>query len=154
MVHAKGGGEGEKQPQGSHTKRNNVQRCRYLRKNQTDAERKLWSMLRDRRLAGAKFRRQFSIGRYILDSYSPEHKLGIEADGGQHYQDKGRRKDQLRTRDLSRLGVKILRFNDRDILTNIQGLETIYLFSCISLNPKKTSLPHQVHCLTQMDWAG
>lgn len=103
-------------------KRQNVERCRDLRKNQTDAERKLWSILRNRQLADVKFRRQFSIGRYILDFYSPEYKLGIEADGGQHYEDKGKRKDELRTRELSKLGVEILRFSDGEILNNTDGV--------------------------------
>lgn len=103
-------------------KRNNVERCRNLRKNQTDAENKLWAILRNRQLAGVKFRRQFSAGRYILDFYSPEYKLGIEADGGQHYGDKGRQRDKLRTRGLSRLGVHILRFSDQEILNNIEGV--------------------------------
>lgn len=48
-------------------KRSNVGRCRNLRENQKDAEKKLWAVLRNRQLSGAKFRRQFSIGRYILD---------------------------------------------------------------------------------------
>ena len=107
-------------------KRNNIKKCRNLRKNQTDAERKLWLMLRNRQLAGVKFRRQFSIDRYILDLYSPEYKVGIEADGGQHYEDKGRKRDELRTRELSKRGVQILRFSDLDILNNIEGVcETI-----------------------------
>jgi len=71
-------------------KRNNIARCRNLRKNQTDAETKLWTILRNRQIAGAKFRRQFPIGRYILDFYSPKYRLGIEDDGGDHYEDKGR----------------------------------------------------------------
>lgn len=100
----------------------NVERCRDLRKNQTDAERKLWSILRNHQLSGVKFRRQFSVGRCIIDFYSPEYRLGIEADGGQHYQDKGRRRDELRTKELSHLGVKILRFSDRDILNNLEGV--------------------------------
>jgi very-short-patch-repair endonuclease len=52
-------------------KRNNVDKCRKLRKNQTDAEKKLWTLLRNRQLDGIKFRRQFSIGSYILDFYCP-----------------------------------------------------------------------------------
>jgi len=103
-------------------KRENIERCRDLRKKQTDAERKLWSILRNRQLAGAKFRRQFSIGGYILDFYSPEYRLGIEADGGQHYEDKGRRRDEVRTKELAVLGVRILRFSDREILNNIDGI--------------------------------
>jgi len=69
-----------------------------------------------------KFRRQFSIGRYILDFYCPEFRIGVEADGGQHYEDKGRQRDNLRTRELSRYGVEILRFSDLDILKNIEGV--------------------------------
>jgi very-short-patch-repair endonuclease len=94
-------------------------------KNQSDAERKLWSILRNRQLVGVKFRRQFSIGRYILDFYSPEYRLGLEADGGQHYEHKHKRRDELRTRELSHLGVQVLRFSDREILNNIEGVSKI-----------------------------
>jgi very-short-patch-repair endonuclease len=103
-------------------KRRNIDKCRILRKNQTDAERKLWSILRNRHLTGVKFRRQFPVGRYILDFYSPEYKLGIEADGGQHYEVKGKIRDQQRSIELSMLGVRIIRFSDRDILTNLDGV--------------------------------
>ena len=57
---------------------------RRLRKNATDAERKLWSILRSKRMAGLKFFRQYSVGSYILDFYCPERRLAIEVDGGQH----------------------------------------------------------------------
>ena len=103
-------------------KRNHIDRCRNLRKFQTDAEKKLWIILRNRQLNNVKFRRQFSVGKYILDFYSPEYRLGIEADGGQHYEDKGRQYDQLRARELSGLGIQILRFSDHDILNNIEGV--------------------------------
>ncbi len=103
-------------------RRKNIKNCRSLRRNQTDAERKLWSKLRNRQLFGIKFRRQFSIGNYILDFYSPEYKLAIEADGGQHYEDIGRKKDEARTKELSKLGIEIIRFSDVDILNNIEGV--------------------------------
>ena len=107
-------------------KRKNVSTCRNLRRNQTDAERKLWSVVRNRQLAGAKFRRQFPIGRYILDFYCPEYRLGIEADGGQHYRDEQRRRDALRERALSHIAVRVLRFSDWEILNNSEGVcETI-----------------------------
>jgi len=102
--------------------RNNIDRCRFLRKNQTDTERKLWVALRSRQLSGIKFRRQVSIGKYILDFYSPEYKLGIEADGGQHYEKSGKRRDQIRDKELSKAGIKILRFNDLDVLENTEGV--------------------------------
>ena len=103
-------------------KRNNIAKCRNLRENQTDAEKKLWAILRNRQLEGVKFRRQFPIDNYILDFYSPELKLGIEADGGQHYEDEGKEHDERRTQILSRLNIEILRFSNRDILQNIEGV--------------------------------
>jgi very-short-patch-repair endonuclease len=105
-------------------KNNNTytQRRRRLRKNQTDAEAKLWSRLRNRGLDGVKFRRQHSVGNYILDFYAPVHKLCIEADGGQHYEKEGMRKDMLRTEILSKQGIKVLRFSDLEILKNINGV--------------------------------
>ncbi len=103
-------------------KRANVQRSRELRKNQTDAEKKLWNLLRNRQFSGVKFRRQFSVSQYILDFYSPQTKLGIEADGGHHYTNEGKLKDQRRTEELSKLGIRILRFSDREILNNSDGV--------------------------------
>ena len=87
----------------------------------------MWSILRNRQLHGVKFRRQFSIGRFILDFYSPEYKLGIEADGGGHYKDEERVRDELRTRELSELGVEILRFTDLDILNHMEGVYQVIL---------------------------
>ena len=55
-----------------------------LRKNMTDAERRLWHVLRGRQMHGYKFRRQYPVGRYILDFYCAELKLAIEVDGRQH----------------------------------------------------------------------
>jgi len=119
--------------------RNNINTCRTLRRNQTDAEKKLWRLLRNRQLAGVKFRRQFPIGRYILDFYAPKYGLGVEADGGQHYGDKVKQQEEIRTRELSKLGVLIVRFSDRDILTNIEG---VYKTIERALEKKRTNPPH------------
>jgi len=106
-------------------KRPNIDKSRNLRRNQTDAEKKLWAVLRDRRLSGIKFRRQFSIDIFILDFYAPEFNLAVEADGGQHYAE-GAEKDALRAERLFASGVHVLRFSNRDILQNIEGVcETI-----------------------------
>lgn len=114
----------------------NIKFCRKLRKNQTDAENKLWKILRNRQILGVKFRRQYSAGKYIIDFYSPEYKIGIEADGGQHYESKGRQKDAIRTNELNKLGIKIIRFSDTDILKNIEGVyEVIYRTLAPHLNP-------------------
>ncbi len=117
-------------------KRININRCRKLRKNQTDSEKNLWSILRNRQLAGAKFRRQFPVGGYILDFYSPEYRLGIEADGGQHYEDKSWEKDEVRAKELSILGIEILRFSDHEILNNIEGV-----FEIIQKNLRRKESP-------------
>jgi very-short-patch-repair endonuclease len=71
---------------------------------------------------GIKFRRQFPEGGYVLDFYSPEYKLAIEADGGQHYEDKGKQRDETRMIELSKLGIELLRFSDQEILTNLEGI--------------------------------
>jgi very-short-patch-repair endonuclease len=67
---------------GRELKRNDIDKCRELRRKQTDAQKKLWEILRNRQLDRVKFKRQFPVGGYILDFYSPEYRLGIEADGG------------------------------------------------------------------------
>lgn len=103
-------------------KRSTIERCRTLRRNQTDAEKKLWTILRNRQLNGIKFRRQFPVGRYILDFYCSEYKFAIEADGSQHYELMGKKRDALREEELKKLGVEIIRFGDQDILTNIDGV--------------------------------
>ena len=120
-------------------KRSYIEKCRKLRKEQTNAERKLWTILRNRQIADVKFRRQFSVGRCILDFYSPEYGVGIEADGGQYYEDKGKKRDGLRTRELSKLGIEILRFGDHEILKNIEG---VYEIIRETIEKKKKRTPH------------
>ncbi len=84
--------------------------ARQLRQNSTDAERRLWSRLRDRRFSAYKFRRQAPVGEYIADFICYERRLIIELDGGQHYI----RPDHDRKRDawLRDQGFQVLRFPD------------------------------------------
>jgi very-short-patch-repair endonuclease len=101
--------------------------ARSLRGTQTDAENLLWLLLRSRRLAGFKFRRQHPIGGYILDFYCHEPKLVIEIDDGGHNEDATRDYDRQRTMELEGAGLMVIRFWNNDVLTNIEGvLETIY----------------------------
>ena len=95
---------------------------RYLRKNATDAERKLWSILRSRQMAGLKFFRQYSAGPYILDFYCPERRLSIEVDGGQHADVYSQQHDAHRDRYLKELNIRVIRFWDNDVLQNIEGV--------------------------------
>jgi very-short-patch-repair endonuclease len=89
--------------------------ARKLRKNSTDAERRLWFVLRDRRLLGYKIRRQRPIGPYIVDFVCIEHRLVIEVDGSQHT---GSTADAIRTRWLELRGWKVLRFWNNDVSNN------------------------------------
>ena len=97
-----------------------------LRKNATDAERKLWSKLRNKQLMGFKFHRQYSIQQYILDFYCPEKRLAIELDCSQHAEDKTREYDESRTKELLAHNIKVLRFWNNEVTSNINAvIETI-----------------------------
>jgi adenine-specific DNA-methyltransferase len=87
-----------------------------MRKTSTDAEKKLWAILRDRRLADFKFRRQHRIGGYILDFYCVRCRVAVELDGGQHNNPGVARYDARRTQSLKELGVDVIRFWDHDML--------------------------------------
>ncbi len=111
---------------------------RNLRSGMTDAERRLWSRIRRRQLKEYQFFRQRIIGSYIVDFYCPNARLVIELDGGQHYNDEGIEKDRKRDEVLMRLGLNVMRFSDRDVFENIEGvLERIFeaLPEKIPLNP-------------------
>ena len=99
--------------------RNLRQFSRELRKNSTDAERRLWSKLRLRQLNGFQFYRQRIIVNYIMDFFCPKAKLVVEVDGGQHYSGEKQKSDFKRDEYLKRIGIKVLRFSDREVLTNI-----------------------------------
>jgi len=98
-------------------------RSRRLRRDATDAERRLWYRLRARQIAGAKFVRQDPIGPYVVDFACREQRLIVEVDGGQHATDL---RDAVRDQWLSDRGYRVLRFWNNDVLANTEGvLETI-----------------------------
>lgn len=98
--------------------------ARSLRNNATDAERLLWRYLRNRQIAGVKFRRQQPIEEYIVDFVSFIPKLVIELDGSQHADN--RRYDEMRDFCLQRNGFTVMRFWNSEVFENIEGvLETI-----------------------------
>ena len=94
--------------------------ARANRNNPTDAERKLWYLIKDETL-GFKFRRQHRIGSYIVDFICLEKNLIIECDGGQHAENKS---DEERTSFLNSKGYKVIRFWNTDILKNKEGIFT------------------------------
>ena len=100
------------------------QRARSLRITMTDAERRLWACLRNRRFVGYKFRRQHPLGRFILDFACVEHCLVIEADGGQHNENEY---DERRTAWLEGQGWRVLRFWNNEILANTEGVQEMIL---------------------------
>jgi len=102
-----------------------VDRARKLRKESTDAERRIWRELRDRRFDGAKFRRQVAVGPYVADFLSYELRLIVEVDGSQHAE--RRTEDEARTRWLESQGFRVLRFWNRDVLLRTRDvMEELY----------------------------
>ena len=97
-----------------------VERARRLRRDQTDAERILWSRLRDRRLNGLKFRRQVPIDRYIADFCCADARLIVELDGGHHSANE--EVDTKRTAVLESCGYLVLRYWNNDVTKNLDGV--------------------------------
>ena len=105
--------------------------AKRLRADMTDAERALWAELRVRRLAGAKFKRQWTIGPYVVDFCCWEARLIVELDGGQHTPEG----DARRTAWLKSQGYRVIRFWNPDVLTNMDGV-------LASIAQALTSHPH------------
>ena len=93
--------------------------ARVLRRNSTDAERIMWRLVRDRRLAGVKFRRQVPIGPFIADFAAIEHRLVVELDGGQHADSAT---DVRRGRFLEADGWRVVRFWNNEVMENREGV--------------------------------
>jgi very-short-patch-repair endonuclease len=91
--------------------------ARTLRKEMTNAEQALWSRLRRKQILGIQFYRQKPIGPYIVDFYAPAVKLVIEADGSQHQEHEQIENDAVRNAFLKEYGLLMLRFDNRQVLT-------------------------------------
>lgn len=100
----------------------NLNLKRKLRSEMTPAENKLWLKLRLRQFQNLKFRRQHGIGPYIVDFYCSEKRLVIEVDGDVHAEKLQIEKDQIRENYLRGFGLQIIRYNNNDILKNIEGV--------------------------------
>lgn len=105
------------------------QNSQSLRKQQTEAEKKLWQRIRNDQLLGFRFNRQKPLLTYIVDFYCAKAKLVIELDGGQHYEKIHQENDRLRDKELACLGFTVLRFDNRQVLLQIDNVvEEIYQF--------------------------
>ena len=103
--------------------KNLVPRAKELRKNMTLAEKKLWyDYLRDFKY---RVHRQRPIDNFIVDFYCPQLKLVIEVDGDSHYTENAQEYDRQRTEILQGYGLKVIRFNNHDVLDNLAGVVTI-----------------------------
>ena len=97
-------------------------RARTLRSNLTDAEQRLWSRLRGKQILGRQFYRQRPIGNYIVDFYAPTTRLVIELDGAHHFNTPQASYDRRRSEYLEKLGLKVLRFDDRQVLLEMDSV--------------------------------
>ena len=115
------------------TRKELLARAKLMRANPTEAEKRLWAMLRDHRLAAFKFRRQQVIEPYIVDFVCLSERLIIEADGSQHADNKD---DVRRDAFLRRQGFRLLRFWNNQVLEEGDGVTTA-IFSALFPHPPK-----------------
>ena len=93
-----------------------------LRNNLTSAETTLWKCLQNKQLEGLKFRRQHSVGNYILDFYCTSERLAIELDGAHHYTKEGLEYDAIRTEYLNSMNIKVIRFENCEVFEDLDGV--------------------------------
>ena len=112
--------------------KNLKQPSRDLRNNMTDAEKRLWSKLRAKQILGLQFYRQKPLLNFIVDFYCPSANLVIECDGSQHYTNEGLEADRVRDEALAQLGLRVLRFDNGQVLREIDAVVQV-IFDEISL---------------------
>lgn len=95
-----------------------------LRNNSTSAEATLWNQLKQRQLRGRKFRRQHSIGNFIVAFYCPEEKLVVELDGENHFWEEGMQKAMAKTVYLNRLCIRVIRFENKWVFDDMDFVLT------------------------------
>ena len=112
--------------------------ARTLRKNQTDAENWLWRNLRNRELGGWKFRRQYWIGKYVVDFVCVEKKLIIELDGGQRALQV--EQDDQRSKFLKEKGYQVIRFWNNEVLLEGEAVLNVILSHLNNPSPQPSPL--------------
>ncbi|MBI1450910.1 MULTISPECIES: endonuclease domain-containing protein [Acinetobacter] len=120
--------------------KNLKQASRDLRNNMTDAEKLLLSRLRNKQILGLQFYRQKPILNFIVDFYCPVANLVIECDGGQHFTDEGLEADRARDETLAQLGLKVLRFDNLQILNEVDDVVEVVYQYCLKEISKESPL--------------
>ena len=105
-----------------HNRKYLLERRKKLRNNSTSAEATLWKSLQRSQLNGRKFRRQHSIENYIVDFYCPTERLIIEMDGAVHFGIVAQNKDKERTKRLEELGFRVVRFENKVVFEELDGV--------------------------------
>jgi len=101
---------------------NTFDKARLLRNNMTEAEKIVWDKLKNRKVFKARFRRQHPVGSFIVDFYCHEYKLAIEIDGEIHLKTEVNEYDDGRSHDIEKFGIKILRFTNNEVFTNLNKI--------------------------------
>ena len=91
---------------------------RLLRKNAPEAEALMWSRLKGKQVLGFKFRRQYSVGAYVIAFYSPALKLAVELDGDSHLSEEAKVYDEMRQAFIESFGIRFLRFTNEQVLAD------------------------------------
>ncbi|WP_420456423.1 endonuclease domain-containing protein [Rubrivirga sp.] len=108
---------------------------RELRRRATPAEKRLWRILRDRRLDGLKVRRQHPVGPYVVDFYCDAAQLAIEIDGGVHADPARAAYDADRTRALAAASIRVLRFSNREVMEQVDVVADAILAAARTPHP-------------------
>ena len=114
---------------------NTFDKARLLRNNITEAEKIMWEKLKDRNVFKARFRRQHPIGIFIVDFYCNEYKLAVEIDGEIHLKNEVIEYDDGRTHDIEKFGIKILRFTNNEVYTDLNKVLEEILKCIADLEP-------------------
>jgi very-short-patch-repair endonuclease len=105
-----------------HNRQELKHRRRDLRNFGTSAEAFLWLRLKEKQLEGRKFRRQHSIGKFVVDFYCPSEKLVVELDGEGHFTEEGRAFDEKRSGYLRSLGISVIRFENCEVFDRLDAV--------------------------------
>lgn len=115
--------------------KNLKQASRNLRNNMTEAEKLLWLKLRNKQILGLQFYRQKPILNFIVDFYCPAANLVIECDGSQHYTHEGLEADRVRDEALAQFGLKVLRFDNGQVMGQIDDVVEVVYQYCLKESP-------------------